>query len=276
MLKKIVSLSITVVLFFTILSGCSIGGMGKKNSDFEYIKQGKISKVNINSTRDKGFKFVVTDEKEIKDIYDILSSAKQVNTKSSLQPDYVFQFYTQEDKVYTFNYVSGVDNDDGNFYSDDKIYHTSKKIDSDVISSFWYIRRPKDFKNVYYNSLLNALDKYRKDVNKNDLIGMDIKDDVDIAKFILSIDEEDFLKDVNNKSYNANIFDGDSSSYSIVMSVKTEGYKTDTLTDTGTYKCTVTFQNKKDNSMKIYYILDSYKNSKWNIKIYADKSPADF
>ena len=186
-----------VILF--LLTGCSsINKLTVKNEDFEYIKNGNITKININNTRDKGFKFVITDERSIQDIYEILSTAKPVKEKSSLQPDYVFEFCTVDNVVHKFNYIAGLDKKNlGNFYSDDTTYIVSKRIDTDIISSFWNIRRPKDFKNVYYNSILAAIDNYRKNVNKTDLIGINIKDDVEVAKFILSVDVEDFTNNVN-------------------------------------------------------------------------------
>ena len=91
MLKKInLSLLILLVTLFFLIGCSSINKLTIKNKDFEYIKNGNVTKVNINNTRDKGFKFVVTDERSIKDIYDILSTSKSANEKSSLQPDYVF------------------------------------------------------------------------------------------------------------------------------------------------------------------------------------------
>lgn len=277
MLKKAGIFFISIILIISILSGCSIGFINKKNKDFEYMKQGKVTKININSTRDKGFRFVVTDERAIKDIYDILSSAKSVSKKSSLKPDYTFEICTEGNKTYKFNYIAGLKkNTRGNFYSDNKSYYVSKRIDNDVISGFSNMRMPRDFKNVYYNSILSALKKYRENINDKDLIGINIEDDVEVEQFILSSELYDFEKSLDRKGYNSNIINNDNYNYSIVMDVKTEGYKTDLVNSTGIYKCTITFQNKRYNSKKNYYIFDKYENNRWKIKVYADKKPQDF
>lgn len=277
-----------VILFFCLLfsmiliSGCSRldkykVDMGIKNKDFEYISQGNVNKVIIKSIRDKGFKFTVTDEKSIQDIYDILSVAKPVNEKSLLQPDYIFEIYTQDNVIYKFNYVAGLDKKDlGNFYSDSKNYIVSKRIDNDLISNFWDIRSPQNFQYVYYKSLLAALDNYRKNVNKTETIGIDITDDVDVAKFILSVDLDDFTSTLNSKDYNAELLKATNSNYGVIMNIKTDGYKADKSDNTGVYKCTITFDNKKENSSKIYYIFDKYKESKWDIQVYAGSKPEDY
>jgi hypothetical protein len=276
--KKIILMSSFLLIIFSILTGCtSVEKLTINNNDFEYIKKGNITKVSINNTRDKGFKFVVTDESSIKDIYDILSIAKPVNEKSLLKPDYVFEFYTQNNSVYKFNYVAGLDKKDlGNFYSDNKTYIVSKRIDNDIISNFWNIRRPKDFKTVYYNSLLAAITNYRKSVNKTDLIGIDLNNDLDIARFILSVEVEDFSDTISKPEYNSAVISDANVNYGVVMDIKTEGYRNDTNSSTGDYKCTITFVNKKDNSQKIYYVTDNYKDSNWNISMVADKAPDGF
>lgn len=86
---------------------------GLKNSDFEYIREERVDKIVIQNMRDQGFKFVVTDQNAIKDLYDILSSGKKVSKKSSLQPDYVFEIYEGNNKVHRFKYVAGLDKKDG-------------------------------------------------------------------------------------------------------------------------------------------------------------------
>jgi len=266
------------LITLALLTGCSsIDKLTIKNEDFEYIKNGKITKVNINNTRDKGFKFVVTDERAIKDIYDILSTAKSVKEKTLLEPDYVFELYTEDNVVHKFNYVAGIDKKNiGNFYSNDKIYIASKIIDSDIISSFWNARKPKDFSNVYYNSILVAIDNYRKYINKTDLIGVNLKDDVEVAKFVLSVDVDNFSNNISKKEYNSKVISDPNVNYGVALNVETKGYKTDVIKNEGVYKCTLTFTNKKDNSEKIYYVFNNYKDNKWEIRVDADKKPKDF
>ena len=57
-----------------MLSGCTFINnlevkMNLKNEQFEYIKQNRVDKIVIQNVRDSGFRFVVTDNKAIDDIY---------------------------------------------------------------------------------------------------------------------------------------------------------------------------------------------------------------
>ncbi|MBC2581277.1 hypothetical protein HGI79_13425 [Clostridium sp. DJ247] len=272
--SKYVFLSI-IISFCIFSSGCSSIDnlkvkMNLKNNDFEYIKQKKIQKIVIQSTRDQGFRFIVTDQKAIEELYNILSVAKATNEKSSLEPDYIFEMYEGSNKVHKFNYIAGVDRkDSGNLYSSDKIYIVSKRIDNDIIKSFWTIRKPKDFKNVYYGSITESINQYLKDKDKNKSVGISLKDDVESAKFILSTDLEDFKDDLKSKFKNVNLADKDKENYDIWVTVKTQGYKSIL------YKSVVTFSDKLEKSEKKYYILDKYENNRWNVKI-TDSKPDGF
>jgi hypothetical protein len=281
-LKKHLIILFMLLLLTPLFSGCAKVDqlkvkLGMKNNDFEYIKQGKIKKIVIQNTRDPGFRFVVTDQKAISELYDILSTAKEVQNKSTLQPDYIFQMEESATKIYKFNYIAGLDKGDaGNLYSDDKVYVVSKRIDNDIIKSFWNIRKPKDFGKLYYGLILNQIDAYAKDDGKDKSIGINIYDDVDIAKFILSTDLENFKKDLSSRAKNAELMDAPANGqktkdYDVVMNVKTVGYKTNL------YNCIVTFTDKKKNSEKKYYIQisDQYKDGRWITKVYTDKDRQD-
>lgn len=244
--------------------------LGLKNTDFEFIKQNKVKQIVIQNVRDEGFRFTVTDKQAIGDLYDILSSAKYTNVKSTLEPDYTFEIYESNNTVQKFKYTAGIDQKGaGNLYSDNKIYIVSSRIDNDIIQSLWNIRKPKNFNSVYYDSIINVIDDYSKTADKNKKIGINLFDDVDSAKFILSVDLENFKSDLKGKYNNVELNQNNSSSYSVDMNVKTEGYKSNL------YKATVIFNDKQSNTQKKYYIWDNYVNSRWEMNFYTQK-PASF
>lgn len=266
---------VVLLVFCFFSSGCNkIDELevkaGLKNTDFEYMKQGKIQKIVIQSTRDQGFRFIVTDQNVIRELYDILSTAKTSSQKSSLEPDYVFEMDEGNNKIHKFNYIAGLEKkDSGNLYSDDKIYVVSKRIDNDIIKSYWTIRKPKDFEEIYYGSIIDTLKKYLKDKDKNKAIGINLKDDVEAAKFILSTDLEDFRGNLKSEFKNVVIADKDKEKYDVWVTIKTQGYKS-TL-----YKSIVTLWDKNEKSEKKYYIFDKYENGRWNIKV-SEEKPDDF
>lgn len=270
-------LFLAVLLVFSFLSsGCSkIDELkvkaGLKNTDFEYMNQGKIQKVVIQSTRDQGFRFIVTDKNVIEDLYNALSTAKVSSQKSSLEPDYVFEMDEGNNKVHKFNYIAGLEKkDSGNLYSDDKIYVVSKRIDNEIISKYWVIRRPKNFTEIYYGSISDALNQYLKDKDKDSkTVGINIKDDVESAKFILSTDLEDFKESLKSEFKNVSVVDKDKENYDVLVTIKTQGYKS-TL-----FKAIVTFWDKNERSEKKYYIFNKYESGRWNVKV-SEEKPKDF
>ena len=265
--KKIIVL--ITVLSVVFLSGCSAFKSGSK--DFEYIKQRGVMKITIQSTRDKSYRFTVTDESAIKEIYEILSSAKVGNEKTTLEPDYIFEIYESSSKVNKFYYVTGIDKGSGaNFYSDTTNYVVSKRLDNDIIKNFWNIRKPIDVENLYYESLYRTLEAFNTGDNANKKIGIDISSDVEMTKFQLSLDLmyfEERLKGMPNVSL---IKNNDADQYEIIMKITTQGY-----TSTK-YKSIVSFETAKGiEKPTVFYINNVYEQGDWKINI-LDKKPENF
>ena len=270
--KSLLLIVLIISLFFT---GCSYIDKANiwfklKNKDFEYLKDGNVEEIVIQSTRDAGFRFIVTDKSTIRDLYSLLSSGKIVENKSNLDPDYMFEIHQSSEEVYTFNYVAGLGGYEGNFYNDEKIYRVNKRLDNDIISNMSYLRKPRDFYDIYYESILSVLSKYGSEINPEGKdIGIKLSEDLDCAKYILSADLEDFKYDLKNTMKNAVLVDGDNKDYPLTIIVKTEGYKTNV------YKSILTLYNNEDGSEKKYYVRGDHENRSWNIKIF-DEKPSDW
>ncbi|MBE6043927.1 hypothetical protein CPAL_15620 [Clostridium thermopalmarium DSM 5974] len=272
--KKIKVTAIMLVIILCIFfAGCARIDdlkvkLGIKNKDFEYINEGRISKITIQNKRDKGYTFIITDKDAIKELYDILSKAKEVENKITLEPDYILEFHEGMNNVHRFNYVAGLDKKDlGNLYSDDKIYVVSKRLDNDIMQNFWNIRKPNKFNEVYYTSMLKAIEDYRKTIGKDKKIGIDISDE-EVAKFILTMDIEEFKEKLGDNE--KMITDGDRNKYDITMDIETQGYKTDI------YKCIITFFNKETKKETKYYFVNKYDLNYWKFNFTKDKKPENF
>lgn len=266
--------AILIIMTVMILGGCTkIDDLevkyGWKNRDFEYIKENKVNKIIIQSTRDTGFRFIVTDQRTITELYDILSTAKAVSEKSSLEPDYIFEMY-EDDTVHKFMYIAGLDKQNlGNLYSDNQIFIVSKRIDNDIVRNLWNIRKPREFQNVYYKSILLLLEKYGKDINKGGKVGIDLSEDIDVAKYMLSTDLEEFKANLKQVMGNAEMMGKDKEAYDARVTVKTYGYKSEI------YKSIITVYNKNDKSETKYYVMDRYENGEWNLQV-SNTKPETF
>ena len=265
--KYFLAISIAVMAF--MLSGCTVledieKKLGLKNEYFEYLNSNKVEQISIHSTRDTGFKFIVTEDSAIKEMYKFLLRAKISENKSNLEPDYKFEI-DLGDEVKEFYYVVG--SDEGNFYDGNNIFTVSKRLDEGIIKNLSFIRKPRDFEYVYYNSILDVLkiSKENSDI-ENYKVGVDINGDIECLKYIFSTDLKDFLQSAKKVIPNIELIDDDSTDYDVVVTVKNRGY------DTSTYKTLITITNKKENTEDNYYIFATNEFKEWTIDI-TEKAP---
>lgn len=278
--KKTVIISMVLALSVLLSSCSSLDNLylklGLKNDSFEYIKQGRIEKVVIQNARDNGFRFVVTDKDTITELYDILSKAKKADKKSELASDYIIELYESPAKIYKFNYVAGLDkNNYGNLYSDSQYFTVSSRLDNDIIKNFWNSRKPINFDKVYYKSILDSIKKYKKEVGNYNSISVKVYDDVDVLKYILSVELNDFKSDLKSEFKEAVFIENadQSENSDVEINVSTEGYMRNL------YKSIITFYNRETKKEVKYYIWDTYDydTRTWTYNIYTSSNkPKDF
>ena len=262
------SIIVLAVLLTTsiMLSGCTFIDnlevkMKLKNEQFEYIKQNRVDKIVIQNGRDSGFKFVVTDDKAITDIYKILADGKEVSKKSSLDPDYVFEVYIGEE-IKKYQYVVGDnDSDTGNFYDDDKAFSVPKNLENTIMQNLSFIRKPRNFEYIYYQSILKVIQNKKDALSKVKKVGVDINGDTDCLKYIFSVDLEQFKKNLNNMLPNMALVNNNYGDFDTVIKVKNRGY------NSTIFKTLITVENKTDKSSERYYIMAEYNYKDWDIKI---------
>lgn len=245
-------------------TGCTIvedlqKKLGLKNEDFEYLNSSNVEKISIQNTRDLGFKFIVTEPSAINDMYLLLSRAKISEKKSELEPDYKFEF-DLGDEVKEFYYVVG--SDEGNFYNENVVYSVSKRLDEGIMTNLSFIRKPRDFEYVYYNSILKVLEDFKKNNNiDNYKFGLNIKGDVECLKYIFSIDLKNFMESANKIVPSFDLINSNESDFDVVISVKNRGF------DSTHFKTLITVNNKKENTSYDYYIIAENEFKEWSIKI---------
>lgn len=266
MLKSIKLSCLTVVLIgiITAFSGCSVvenieKKLGWKTDYFQYLDSENVEQISIQSMRDLGFKFIVTEGSAKNTMYNLLSKAQKSTEKSNLEPDYIFEF-DLGDEVKKFYYVVG--SESGNFYNDTDVYTVSNRIDEVIIQNLSFIRKPKEFNYIYYKPILEVLKKIEPSLKDKDYkIGINIKSDADCLKYIFSNDLKDFTSDAEKIISNVELVQTTTAGYDVVITVKNRGY------DTLVYKTAITVNNKRENTEEIYYVVAQYEYKKWNISI---------
>lgn len=270
---KVTLLSIFLVTM-TILGGCNpIESIEKKfgirNEYFEFLNNNNVSKISIQSTRDPGFKFIVTEDSAIKNMYQLLAKSKVSKSKSTLEPDYIFEFQIGEE-VRNFYYVVG--SDEGNFYNDNDIFTTSKRLDEGIIQNLSFIRKPRDFDYIYYQSILDVLNVIKDKIKLSDYnIGINIQGDIECLKYVFSIDLKRFLEKARKIAPNIDLVKNNDENFDLVITVKNRGY------DSTNYKTKITVNDRIQKYTDEYFITAVNEFKEWNIKVSeANNKPKDW
>lgn len=267
-----------LLIITTTLSGCSLVDktlvkFGFRNTDFDYMINNKVEKIIIQNSRDTGFRFVVTDSKAINDIYKILREGEPKEKKTSLDSDYVFEIYLVGDEVKSYNYVVNLDEKKvGNFYNDKVIYDISSNLDETILNNLEFIRKPKNFNDIYYNSILKVLELKKKELTSGEnVVGIDINGDVDCLKYMFSVDLEKFEKDINKIIPGAQLTDNNNEEFDTIITVNNNGY------NTKLFKTVITVDNRKDKIYQTYYVKGIYEYKNWDIIVSEpDIKPSDW
>ena len=256
------------------LSGCSPvknieKKLGMKNDYFEFLNNSNVDKISIQSTRDPGFKFIVTEDNAIKNMYQLLSRAKLSETKSTLAPDYIFEIQIG-DEVKNFYYVVG--SDEGNFYNDNEIFTASKRLDEGIIQNLSFIRKPREFDYIYYQSILDVLDVLKDKVKLSDYnIGINIQGDIECLKYVFSVDLRNFLEKAKKITPNVQLVENNDEKFDLVLSVKNRGY------NSTNYKTKITVNDRIQKYTDEYFITAVNEFKEWNIKVSeANNKPKDW
>lgn len=277
--KKLLIISICLILLLsTTLTGCTIVNksmvkLGIINKDFDYMVNNKVDKIIIQNSRDTGFRFVVTDKGAINDIYSLLRKGKVRKTKTSLDPDYIFEIHMVGDKIKYYKYVvSSNEKGTGNFYDKNKAYEISNNLDETILNNLEFIRKPKDFNDIYFNSIIQVLKLNKKGLSsKDNKVGIDINGDVDCLKYIFSIDLENFKKNIKKVVPNASLIKKSSDDFNTVITVDNDGYSTKL------FKTVIIIDNRKNKSYETYYVKGTYEYRNWDIVISKpNEKPSDW
>lgn len=267
-MKKYRFTLVSVFIFICMsLTGCglidtALVKVGFKNTDFDYLLQNKVDKIIIQSSRDAGFRFIVNDQSAIQNIYKILSKGNIKDEKTSLDPDYVFEIY-MGDEVKSYNYVVSVDERGvGNFYDENNSYLVSKSLDDSITQNLSFIRKPREFEDIYYNSILQVLELKKDELSKGDnKVGIDITGDVDCLKYMFSVDLKKFEKNLNKIVEGTRLINNNSEEFDTVITVKNKGYSSKK------FRTVITVDNKKDKVYETYYVVGNYEYKSWDIYI---------
>ena len=113
---------------------------------------------------------------------------------------------------------------------------------------------------TYYGSIIQFLN-IRKDITANsDKVGID-SSPWEGAKYLFSTEIEEFKDDLSKTLSSAKVVDNNSEEFDVLVTIKTQGYKTTV------YKAIITVYDRIDKSETKYYISNVHENGEWNINV---------
>lgn len=261
---KYIATLLLLILSLSLVSCDFMSNIKNENNYFNSMKSEGIDEISMQNIRDKSFKFLVSDEKSIENIYNLLVNAKESNVRAELEPDYVVEIVFG-DETKQFNYVVG--DYEGNFYNDEVSFTISKRLDESIIQNLTIIRKPRDFEYIYYNPIYDILELVNKEVNLSNLkVGIDIKEDKDCLKYVFSKDINNFLDKSKKITSNIQMLDNNDNDFDIIIRVKNRGYSTTE------YKSNITVEDKINKTESYYYIYGENEYKEWKINIYTKEN----
>lgn len=164
------------------------------------------------------------------------------------------------------NFIMLLEHEDGNFYNDGNTFSVSKRLDEVIIKNLSFIRKPRDFDYIYYQSILEILQQVSKTENINDYkVGVNISGDIDCLKYVFSTDIISFLDKAKQIIPNVELVKNNEADFDMVITVKNRGY------DSSNFKTLITVKNKKENTEDKYYVSAVNEFKEWNIEVLESK-----
>ncbi len=264
--KIIVAIVIIVAAGLLLIGFAPINGilvkLGFRNNDFNYIVQTKVDKIVIQNSRDPGFRFIITDPKAIHQLYETLSHGSVRPKGSSLPPDYIFEVYTG-DKVKKYDYVVGVDKSgEGNFWDKNQAFQVPKNLDDTIINNLSFIRKPRDFNEIYYGSIMKVIDLTKHYYDKgNAKVGVDVLGDVECVRYLFSEDLQKFSQELQKVVPGAKLVNGNFNDFNVIISANNRGYSSNL------FKTIITVDDRVNHIYQKYYVIGKFDLNKWDIEV---------
>lgn len=218
------------------------------------LESAELSRVNILSTRYAG-KYTLIDKRSMNRVRNVVIKARDAKIDTKLQPDFIFDFFDDTDKLASFKYIAGIDDSDtANLIDEDgHLYHISPSVENEFLKN---ILKTSNAKNIpeYYESLIEKL--LDNDMVKDgSTVVVDISRDDNVMKSILSVDQKEILDTIDKKSIKV-MYPGETENWDYTIKIITKKYS-------GTECQTTAYITGKDDVSKGFSIVGTFKEDVW-------------
>lgn len=220
-MKRKISILLLLVLLSSIMSSCSGNKINPEIAKTGLDKE-SIQRINIINSR-SGQKYIFSQERGRERFKNLALHAVQVKEGTTLEPDFIFDFYSETKKVASFKYIAGIDDEDAANLIDENnnFYH----IDSSVENEFFkrMIRGSEDkYVTEYYTSLVDkVLEKLPR--KNNAVVVVDIRKDYMVTRSLISVSQKRILDSIDVKGFEVR-YPGETEKPDYYMTIDTRSY----------------------------------------------------
>lgn len=239
-----------------LLTGC-IGDKANPVLVSKGIKDKSMQRIAITSSRYAG-RYTIIDRKAIENFTKIILNATDVQKNSYLEPDFILEFYSDDNNIINFKYIAGIsDTEVANLIDPDgRMYHVSSSIENEFLKR---LVKGSDSENIpeYYISLIRLLIG-KTAVKSGETVVVDISKDYVVTRSITSVELKKIIDSIDS---NAKIkFPSETKVYNHIIKINTSKY-TDQTTNAD-----ISISDSKGKT-QYYEIVGTYENGDWNYHI---------
>jgi hypothetical protein len=222
------------------------------------IKDKSMQRIAITNSRYAG-RYTIIDKKAIENFTRIVLNASDAEKTNYLEPDFIFEFYNNENNVVNLKYIAGInDSNIANLIAPDgKMYHVSTSVENEFMKR---LVKGNNSENIqeYYISLIELLIG-KISIKSSDVVVVDISKDYVVTRSITSIEQKNIIDSVQSKAKIK--FPSEAKTCNYLIEINTSKYSDET-TD-----AEITITNKKSKTKYVYIVAGIYENGNWNYHI---------
>lgn len=255
-MKKITTILICILLAISLTS--CVGDRVNSSIVKLGLKDNEMQRIAITNNRYAG-RYTIIDKKTIDNFTKTILYSKNSLKDSKLDPDFIFEFFDDTRNVATFKYIAGIeDTSIANLIdTNGKLYRVSTSVEDQFMKR---LMNSDNSVNVasYYISLLKLLIE-KTNVNKSDVIVVDISKDYVVNRSVTSIELRNILNSVDSKGAKI-IFPNETSQSNYKIKINTTTYTDNNCN-------AIASVTDKNNVVTKYEIVGTFEAGDWNYHI---------
>ncbi|MCX7904861.1 MAG: hypothetical protein N2486_10190 [Caloramator sp.] len=241
-----------ILLSLLLLTSCTGVNPVLKN---KFLNQ-DIERIVITNTRYAG-RYTIIDKKAITRFKNKVLRAKEVQNDSNLEPDFIFDFYSENKKVASFKYIAKINEENvANLYDEEgKLYNISTSIEDEFIKRLLKTNRNQNVPDYYVSAINLILDK----IDKSDItVAIDLKKEIMTLKYLTSMDIKNIFEGINRNGVNIVLLQ-QAKEYDYLIAINTKKYSGNSVE--------AEISVVDPNGMKTVYVIEGNYNGKWEFFI---------